>query len=193
MVEPDSFRSAHDLRRLLMRKVLIMATVMLFGLPFWACQDVSPTATDLSDKTPHLNISGVAHHASVGGADFCTALGFSPGCDANFSFTANEFRDGSVEGQWEDVLNPAFIEGVFPVHIAIDCLEVDGNQAWVSGEIVKPDFLAGIPAITRVADNGNSVNDQLDQISATVFDSRSCETKPDLALFELSEGQVTVR
>ena len=134
---------------------------------------------------------GVTHHVSVGSPD---ASLFPPGTDANFSLVANERADGTVEGQWQDTFFGRG-EPALPVHVAITCLEVDGQDAWVSGTITHPDFLAGLPAITQVRDNGTSANDPPDQVSFT-FQALSvdeCLDKPDLPLFDLNNGEVKVR
>ena len=138
----------------------------------------------------------VVHRVAVGGADICEAFGEQPGCDANFSLVAIEYADGSVTGEYEDVLGQGF-----PVHIRITCLNVIGNEAWISGVTTAPPSLAGIPVITRVVDNGTSTNDAVDQIGfSNFFDPTSCTDAPDLEdadllypLFDLPTGQVKVR
>ena len=137
--------------------------------------------------------NGVVHSVHVGGPDICSAIGLSPGCDANFSLTANEFGDGSVNGRWADVWE--VFPGVDPVTIivAIDCLHVNGNEAWVAGEIVGPD-LSGLRVGTRVQDNGQGANAVLpDMISSTQQFDGDCTAEPDFRLFALEEGQVMVR
>ena len=80
------------------------------------------------------------------------------------------------------------------IHVEIDCLVVVGNDAWVSGLITHPDFLVGVPAITRVRDNGTSANDPADQVSFTLIDiGVTCNDQPDLPLFDLINGQVKVQ
>jgi hypothetical protein len=71
---------------------------------------------------------------------------------------------------------------------------VVGNEAWVSGVITRPASLAGLPAITRVRDNGTSTNDPADQVSFTFIGiAATCTDQPDLPLFDLINGQVTVQ
>ena len=139
----------------------------------------------------------MVHHVSVGGADICEALGLPTGCDANFSLVAIEKADGSVSGQWQDTFifdrdDPGLIRGV-PVHVTIDCINVVGKEAWVSGVVTGGAF-TGLLAITRVADNGKSANDPLDQISFISQDIfGGCQAEPDLPLIDLTHGQVTVK
>jgi hypothetical protein len=71
---------------------------------------------------------------------------------------------------------------------------VVGNDAWLSGLITNPNFLAGLPAITRVRDNGTSATDPADQVSLTFINiGVTCNDQPDLALRDLINGQVTVK
>jgi len=136
--------------------------------------------------------NGVVHSVHVGGPDICSGFGLSPGCDADFSLTANEFSDGTVNGRWTDIA--AVTPGDDPVTlvIAIDCLHVNGNEAWVAGEVVGPDF-AGLRGGTRVQDNGVSANDLPDLVSFTNVFFGDCTTEPNFDLFPFVEGQVTVR
>ena len=144
-------------------------------------------------STGSVIANGVVHSVHVGGADICSAIGLSPGCDANFSLTANEFGDGSVNGRWADVFQIFPGEDPVTIIIAIDCLHVNGNEAWVAGEIVGPDF-PGFRGGTRVQDNGQGANAVLpDMISFTNVFFGDCTTEPDFELFALEEGQVTVR
>lgn len=180
------------------RRIALVPAVCLLVV-FTGC-DEAPAGPDVVTQAAveamavTSNVNGVAHHVSAGSPDICTAIGLSPGCDANFSLTANELPDGSVSGQWEDVLRffdppPAFLA----VHVAIDCLAVDGNQAWVSGQITQPEGAAGIPVSTRLVDNGQSVNERLDQISTLNVFGPVCTERAELELFDLHEGEVTVR
>ena len=139
---------------------------------------------------------GVTHRVSVGSADSLPP----PGFDANFSLSAIQRADGTVTGEWEDTFQgrpaPAFV-----VHVDINCLEVVGNDAWVSGplKVLPPDlaFLIGLTAITRVRDNGTSANDPADQVSFTFLASDvgvdDCHDMPDLPLFDLINGEVKVQ
>lgn len=175
-----------------MQKLTVLFTAL--GLGVVACADV-PTALPGDDLSvsPLFNATGpVVHHVSVGSPDICEALGLPTGCDANFSLAANQKADGSAKGQWQDVFKFG-LEHPIPVHVTVDCLNVSGNQAWVSGVVTGPQ-LAGVPVITRVADNGTSAKDPPDQVSFTFFDEfGGCQAAPDLPLFDLAHGQVRVR
>jgi hypothetical protein len=139
--------------------------------------------------SPAASASSVIHRVSVGSADIAPP----PGTDANFSLSAIEFDDGTVRGQWQDTFFGRGTPAV-AVHVKVDCLVVVGNEAWVSGVVTRPGFLAGLPAITRIRDNGTSANDPPDQVSFTFIDiGVTCTDQPDLPLFDLINGQVTVQ
>lgn len=135
----------------------------------------------------------VEHRVHVGGPDICDAIGESPGCDKNFSLMAMEFRNGKVVGQYTDRL-----AGGGGFHAVIDCLSVDGNDAWVSGIITHGSIgdldLAGMPVGTRVRDNGKSRKDPADEISFSfIGDETPCDEQPDHQLFAVPQGQVVVK
>jgi len=136
----------------------------------------------------------VVHRVSAGGPDACIAIGFEhPGCDANYSLVAIEYADGTVSGQYTD----RFAQGN-GFHAVIDCLDVDGNAAWVSGVVTQGHFdefdLTGLSVITKVWDNGTSGHP--DQISFSFFDEPEvCTDRPaflDDFMFG-TRGQVVVR
>ena len=152
--------------------LLLLAMLALF---------VVPTSTAVGDN-------GVVHRVSVGSHDFTP-----PGVDANFSLIALQKGDGTMTGEWTD----QFGHGNGGVHIAVDCVSVLGNDAWISGVITHSTFElvpAGTPVITRVRDNGTSQNDAPDEISFTIplGSPLSCQTRPPLPLFPLDGGEVKV-
>jgi len=132
---------------------------------------------------------GVEHVVSVGGHDQDPA----GNTDANFSLVAIQHADGRVTGQWTD----QFGQGQGGIHVQINCVFVQGNEAWVSGFITQGSFngadLSGLPCITRVQDNGKSANDPPDAISFSfIGNAAACTTAPPLPLFPMTDGQVTV-
>ena len=141
----------------------------------------------------------VIHRVNVGGPDICSGYGLAPGCDRNFSLTVVEFADGKVTGEWTDQWGESTpYTGGF--HAQIDCLVVDGNDAWVSGVVVSGTFngidIAGFSVGARVRDNGVSANDPADQISLSIPGIspafKVCTEKPNYPLFDAIQGQVTV-
>lgn len=154
---------------------------LLVALVVGALLSVSPAASG----------AGIVHRVTVGSPD---SVLFPPGADANFSLVAIERDDGTVTGQWQDTFFGRG-EPAFPIHVEITCLSVRGNDAWVSGPIKHPAFLAGVPAITQVRDNGTSAKDPPDQVSFT-FEALShdeCLAQPELPLFDLNNGEVKVQ
>jgi len=166
-----------------------------------ACNEPSAPAASLIARSSQSSIggisasstsnSGVIHRVSVGGSDQDATLN----TDANFSLVALEKGDGSVSGEWTD----QFGQGQGGVHVDVNCLVVQGNQAWIGGIIrsggtgVGGVDLSGLPALTRVADLGASANDPADAISFT-FIGRAvqCTAQPNLPLLAMTGGQVTV-
>ncbi len=145
--------------------------------------------------------SPIVHQVSAGGPDACIAWGVSdhPGCDGNYSFQAKLYADGSVAGQFSD----RFATGD-GIHGVIDCLLVEGNQAWLSGVITQGiwegESLVGQPFSTRVVDNGRSAKDPADQIAFTNIGEGwfvPCTAKPgdeqQHELYDVPQGQVTVK
>jgi len=129
---------------------------------------------------------GVVHFASVGGPD----QDATNHTDANFSLVAIQHGDGSVTGEWTD----QFGQGQGGIHVKINCLFVQGNEAWVSGFVSSGTFngvdLTGLPCITRVQDNGKTG----DLISFSFIGvAAACTTAPNLPLQPMTAGQVIVR
>ena len=135
---------------------------------------------------------GVVRSVHVGGPDICAAIGARPGCDANFSLSAREYADGTVRGQWTD----RFANGT-GMTAEIDCLYVEGNDAWVSGYVKttnSPNFFVGQAVTTRLQDNGTSANDLPDATSFSIrFDAPCTDARQDYPLFPHIQGQVTIK
>lgn len=104
----------------------------------------------------------VVNRVTVGGPDAdITVFGVR---DANYALIAVEYEDGFVRGQFidryhNDVSDPGNDGGL---RGEITCLSIDGDSAWVTGNVISgsvaPYFFA------RVRDNGNSANDPPDEI-----------------------------
>lgn len=142
--------------------------------------------------------SRVVHRVTVGGPDACTGIGLKPGCDANFSLHALERADGSVTGQWHDQFAQFPGLGGIGIHVAVNCLLIIGNQAWVGGVVTQSSlpevYPVGVDVRTRVEDNGTSHNDPPDRISFSFLGlPNDCLTAPGLPLFPAPQGQVVVQ
>jgi len=178
------------------RILVILATGVVFG-----CSESAITPTAQSDGSPleASPASRAVHQVIAGSPDLCTGVGDRPGCDANFSLHALQRADGSVTGQWDDRFSQ--VNGGGGVHVAIDCLNVIGNQAYISGVVTQSlnSDLVGHDALTKVVDNGRSANDPPDEISITFTGTGDvdCNTLPDFSdvipLFPVPQGQVVVR
>lgn len=176
------------------RTLVVLAAFALFAV---GCESRDPT-TPVADGlglAPQANMGPVVHHASMGGADVCEALGLPTGCDANFSLVANEYADGSVKGQWHDQF-----AGGSGIHVEVDCLNVVGNGAVVGGVITHATGVVegseGQRALTAVRDRGTSANDPADALSFSFFPVGNlvCDdfVPNNFPLFGLTNGQVKV-
>jgi hypothetical protein len=171
----------------------LSVTLAALTLVALACDPSAPT-TPRSISVPGRPLfanqgNGVVHRATVGGNDADLAAN----TDANFSLVAIEHRNGEVTGEWTD----QFGQGEGGIHVAVNCLRVIGNNAWVSGIVTSGNFngvdLTGLPAITRVADLGTSKNDPPDAISFSfVGNPTPCTAAPPLPLVPMTDGQVKV-
>lgn len=102
--------------------------------------------------------------ASVTGSGHVTFTGEQ----RTFTFTARKYADGSVKGEAQ--LNNRAQDRVF--HMALDCLVVNGNKAFVGGVVDHSTIPGDVGLIWdfEVVDNGESTKDPVDQISlATIF------------------------
>ncbi len=171
---------------------MLVATFVAFGCSESA---VAPTTQALDGAPLAAGIGRVIHRVSVGGPDVCEALGTTPGCDKNFSLVALEGANG-VKGQWTDRFSQA--TGGGGIHVTVNCLVVDGNEAWISG--VDDNAPGGFAEwTTMVRDNGTSANDPADQIGFSVPSAfvGDCNTQFDFEgnglLNDAPQGQVSVR
>lgn len=177
------------------RILLVLATTAALGCSESA---VSPTAPSEGPTPLGSVVSKVVHQATAGSPDICTAVGDKPGCDANFSLVALQRADGRVTGQWVDRFSQ--VNGGGGIHVAINCLNVIGNRAYVSGVVTQSGVSdqVGQDAVTKVVDNGRSANDPPDLISISFVDTGvDCNDAPAfddlIPLFAPREGQVVVR
>lgn len=178
------------------RILIVVATAVALGCSEGA---VPPTAQSDGQTLQASAGNPVVHRVTAGSPDICTALGDKPGCDANFSLSAVQRADGSATGQWVDRFSQ--VNGGSGIHVALDCLNVIGNRAYVSGVVtqsVNSDDV-GKDGLTKVVDNGGSANDPPDEISITFVGTGDvdCNSLPAfddvIPLFPTPQGQVTVR
>jgi hypothetical protein len=178
------------------RILLILTSAVVF-----ACSESGVPPTAQSDG-PTLQASAdnrVVHQAIAGSPDICSAVGDKPGCDANFSLTAIQWADGSVTGEWVD--RASQVNGGGGTHVVVNCLNVIGNRAYISGVIIqgRADQIGQL-ALTKVVDNGRSMKDPPDEISLTInFPglTTDCNGAPAfdnvIPLFAVPQAEVVVR
>ena len=176
------------------RPSILVAAGVAFGCSEpTASSSAAPAAAVLRASANH---GPVIHHVTIGGPDVCAGFGAKPGCDANFSLVANQHADGSVSGQWVDRFSQNFGGG--GVTVAVNCLAVEGNVAWISGVVIRPESNAGNPAIVRARDLGTSANDPSDRF-LTVYNpgdfglSTSCLDEEFIPLLDAPQGQVVIK
>lgn len=189
-------RITHTIRSLALSSLFI--PVLLAG-----CAD-DPFEAEVAEATHAVQSSitgGVIQHVTVGSNDLCPALGFKPGCDANFSLVANKYADGTVRGQWQDGFGKD-TDGsqLGGMHAAIDCLEIIDypvgiyvfQVAWVSGVVTmssNPSFTAGEGVITLAVERGTSSNDLFQDLASYTVPLRffpagtTCADMPNLPVF----------
>lgn len=131
--------------------------------------------------------SAVVHRVTAGGADI-----IAPGVDANWSLVGFQYADGSASGKWTD----QFGHGNGGFHADITCVNVVGNEAWVSGVARSGDF-AGRVWVAHMRDNGRSANEPEDEISYSILTlpgapETICKAPFPIALVPRSGGQVTI-
>jgi hypothetical protein len=169
----------------------LSVTLAALTLVALGCDSSAPTTPPSSaGDGPLFASGGVVHRATVGGHD-ADPFGNT---DANFSLVAIEHGDGRITGQWTD----QFGQGEGGIHVAVNCLHVVGNQAWVSGIVTHGNFqgvdFTGQPVGTRVADFGTSHNDPPDAISFSfIGDPTPCTAAPPYPLLPMTDGQVRVQ
>lgn len=120
-----------------------------------------------------------------------------------YGFTASVDGNGNVKGQFS-----ANWGGIKPFHMAITCLAVDGDQAWITGAVThSPDeaLPEGLNLTFQVRDNGEGRNAAPDEIGYFYGDntltdigfSTDCRDMPDLfgrdGSFPMTNGSLIVR
>jgi hypothetical protein len=167
---------------------------------FGCSESAVPPTAESDGPTLQASVgSQVVHSASAGSPDICSSVGDKPGCDANFSLTAIQYANGSVKGQWVD--RASQVNGGGGVHVAVNCLNVIDNRAYISGVITQGNSdQIGQLALTKVVDNGHSQKDPPDEISITInfpgldVDCNGAPAFDDvIPLFAIPQGQVVVR
>jgi hypothetical protein len=176
-------------------QVPLVISLALFVAVSCDQQPVGPQAEEVT--APAFNGghgNPVVHRATLAGAD--ANIWYPPG-DAAFSIIALQFADGTSRGQWSD---PFYVEPGGPpcgLHVAVDCLNVVGNTAFISGYVTqdKCGEAVGLPAYTQLVDNGPAEDDLMSRSFVGLpFD---CTAQIDLGphglLHTPRNGQVIVK
>lgn len=164
----------------------ILSSVVALSL-IAACAEPA-SAPAASSSTAMLNNSRgpAVHRVSAGGADVV-----APGTDANWSMIAFQYADGSVSGQWSD----QFGHGNGGFHATVECLNVVGKEAWVSG-IARGGEFDGRRWMAHLRDNGTSARDPEDEISFSWLTLPNsvvdCHAPFPMELMPRSGGQVKI-
>ena len=132
----------------------------------------------------------VVHSATGGGSrEFTQVEG-----KGTFGFNAKLYADGTAEGNFE-------FNGHIPgtahgrTKIDLDCLSVQGNEAWMSGFVTQssdPSLVGGY-VVFRARDNGERRDDPPDRISP-LFSAppQECRSRPPLPMDPV-QGNIQVR
>ena len=178
-----------------MKYTSALCTALLFcGLVLLGCE--APT-TALIDEAAPATLDSAAkqdgNKAQATGSGHFDDDRFPEPELRTFSFTAQEQNDGSATGQWQ--LN----NRNFPIRIhgEVECLTVDGNEAWFAGLATQSDDDEQIGIIRgfRVIDNGEGNGSPPDQISAAIPVSSAqlwCDVRPEVEVFDIEKGNVQV-
>ena len=109
----------------------------------------------------------------------------------HFTFHARVLKDGSVQGN--GVLT--YIGGVRNISFDINCLNVDGNHAIMSGVTTRDNQFPeneGNPFWFEVFDNGEGKNADPDQMSLYFWTAATCEIDFAVDLYDIEGGNVQV-
>ena len=188
-----------------MKKLFFLLTLSMLFLIGCSTDEIQ-TNDQLSTDNSKIELksmgqsNGIIHHVSAGGNDACESWGDEPGCDRNYSLTANMKADGTVKGQFIDGWG-----GDNPhagIHADITCMFVDGNMAKIGGIVTKGQFangydLTGTHFFAVLKDNGTSNSDAPDEISYTfIYLNDVCEYADyflyEEAQFAITKGQVKI-
>ena len=137
-----------------------------------------------------ISVGAFGNNPSVNGQGFLTG---SEGGLRTFSFSAVTKNDGTVTGQAN--LHNRDEGNIYKVQI--NCLQIVGNRASVSG-VIKSSTVPGITgqnAVFVVIDNGEGSGSAPDQISRLLITDEevNCRTDIGFRLFDIEGGNIQVK
>ena len=182
------------------------------GVVLFACSDPVATSTTVPELQPWL--TGAAAPGQLvatvrGGAHF--QLKDPPAFVGpfkwvyRFSFNVDGYADGTAAGdvKFNSHVPPGRDDVNFPGdwwgEVAVDCLEVAGNTAWMTGEVVRvrTDSPLGPPlgdvAMFIVRDNGPNAIDEVNVGPVSAFGATDCTDTPPIFPGGFTDGNVSVR
>ena len=171
-------------------------TMLLLLLPLAAvaCRDQSPTAP--ADAPEFAMVAGrPAYLVTGGGSVVREDIAGSP--REIYGFTAQVDAQGNVRGSAE----VHFPSDAVKMHIAVQCLVLERNIAWMSGPVTRSDDPAtpvGRVFLWQVQDNGAGQGAPPDRISNFIHGAQGeyatdvCRWKPALVTFPWDNGNVSI-
>lgn len=182
-----------------MKKSLNVVSVLGIALVATACN--TDTTTAPLDVQPDFRSSRAPVHSVTAGGNLNYEEVFPGYGIERYGFNAQVDGNGNVRGQFSSSW-----PGQKPLHMAVTCLAVDGNQAWISATVThSPDdaLPEGLNFMFPVRDNGegNGVSDEIgrfftDGALTNRGLSTDCNDMPDLfarGSFPLTNGSLVVR
>jgi hypothetical protein len=161
------------------------------GFVLLGCSDTPPTAPGEADRAGEASEASLDVMHGRGPAAYGNA-----GIDFLGRVQTTTFAANGATGEMEVAILAVGLVG----HFEIDCLNVDGNTATMSGNITVPRDVAGfVPFVFRVVDNGQGGG--VDQVSLISFaeqpvgvdcNSAEADFAPPLTLFPIVRGNVSV-
>lgn len=172
------------------------------------CVPSTPTAVDEVERPSFGVAGGPDVVASIRGGAHYRLNDPPPFAQAfkwiyRFSFQVEKLADGTDHGVVKSRSKiPGGIDAPFPgdwwSDVAVDCVEVEGNTAWISGPIVRAESdtpfgpAEGGYALFIVRDNGPSGPDEINVGPAAAFGVTDCRGKPPIFPGAFTDGNVTV-
>jgi hypothetical protein len=159
-----------------------------------ACQERGITLPE-EDLQLSASVARPAHRVIGGGSIVREDIAGSP--RETYGFQAQVDAAGKVTGEAE----VHFPSDVVKMHIAVQCLVVERNRAWLSGPVTRsddPETPVGRVFLWQVQDNGQGQGAPPDRISNVIhrpadnYPPDACRWKPALTTFPCDNGNVTI-
>lgn len=173
-------------------KVRVGLVSLLGGIMvmFTACEQDNVVATDAENFVVETQTRGNNGPSASGHG----TLTLADGTTRQFSFHAREKNNGSIQGNGVLI----YTAGQLNIHFDIDCLNVMGNTAIMSGTVTKDLYTPereGFDIWFRAQDNGEGNNADPDGLSLAfvVAELEDCNFDYGLTLNDVEGGNIQVR